>query len=187
MIANLTTVKRFLQITSTTNDLLILDLMPVVQRQIIDYCNNRFLDKNVYLVSSGISFTNPITITDSESGFVDAHFYGGMDILVSGSYNNNGFYEVDSVAAGTLTLDSRESLVTEDEDVAVTIYKVDFPKSLQMTFAKMINYNLQKNAITGVQSQRLADYSVTYANVGGADYPESIVSGLKPFKRLKWE
>ena len=188
MIADLNTVRQLLQITSTSTDALIAELLPVVQRQIVDYCNNRFLNWRVWLTSSDFVFANasPATITDPNSGFVDAHFHDDMDIFVTGSYNNDGFYEVNTVTAGTLTLKSSETLIAEDEDNAVTIYKVDWPQSLKMTFAKMVNYNIQKDALTGIESQRLGDYSVQYTNVGGADYPSGIVNGLKPFKKLKW-
>jgi hypothetical protein len=56
-----------------------------------------------------------------------------------------------------------------------------------MIFAKMINFNLQKNSIEGVKSQSLGDYSVTYVDVGGNDYPVSVVGGLRAFRRLKWQ
>jgi len=182
-------VKTLLQITESDYDSVIMGLMPIVQRQIIDYCNNRFLDPHVYLTSSGFTFNNasPATITDDDSGFSDAHFYSGMEIWVAGSYNNNGSYTTKTVTAGTITLESYESLIAEDEDNAVSIYKVDFPKSLKMIFAKMINFNLQKNSIEGVKSQSLGDYSVTYVDVGGNDYPVSVVGGLRAFRRLKWQ
>ena len=189
MIATRQQIKNLLQITSSDYDAVITDMIPIVQSQIIDYCTNRFLDPRVYYVSSGIEFVagSPATITDSESGFVTAHFYDGMDVFISGSYNNNGHFEVDDVAAGTLTLDLRETLVNEDESTGVAFYKVDFPKGLVLPFSKMINYNLQKDSAKGYKSKSLADYSVTFADVGGAEYPTNIVGGLKPYRRLKWQ
>jgi len=187
MITTFQNVKKLLQITDSSNDALILELMPIVQRQIIDYTNNRFLDSNVWLTSSGFTFNDasPATITDDDSGFSDAMFYSGMEIFVTGSYNNDGYYTTKTVTAGTITLESYESLISEDKDNAVAIYKVDFPKSLKMIFAKMINFNLQKSATEGIKSQTLGDYSVTYVDVGGNDYPASVVGGLKSFRRLK--
>lgn len=52
----------------------------------------------------------PATITDSDSGFVTAGFVAGDIIKVIDSDNNDGWYQVDTVAAGTLTLHSRHSL-----------------------------------------------------------------------------
>jgi hypothetical protein len=73
--------------------------------------------------ASTLAFTdnNPDTITDSNSGFVDAGFVAGMKIVVSGSTSNNGTYTVDTVAAGTLTLSTDDSLTVEaaGEDVIV--------------------------------------------------------------------
>src|SRR3990172_2999908 len=58
------------------------------------------------------SSTAPDTITDSSSGFLVAGFQAGDQITVSGSASNDGTYVVASVTAGTITLLSRNDLVT---------------------------------------------------------------------------
>ena len=65
--------------------------------------------------------SNPDTITDSANGFVTAGFAKGQTITVSGSASNNGTYLVTTVAAGTLTLASKETLVVEGAGASVTI------------------------------------------------------------------
>ena len=194
MIADRAQIKELLQITNTTYDAVITELIPIVQKQVIDYCNSRFWQNRVRYTASTFSFTarsggSMAYISDSDSGFTDSdvHFYSGMDIYVDGSYNNDGHYQVDTVAAGTLTLSQYDNLVAEDTGEGVTIYKVDFPAGLALPFAQMINYNLQKSISTGVKSERIGEYSVTYADAGGTMYPANIVNQLKPYRRLKWQ
>ncbi|MCK5019965.1 MAG: hypothetical protein KAS32_23120 [Candidatus Peribacteraceae bacterium] len=68
-----------------------------------------------------LTFTSPDTITDATSTF--GSFASGMFIQVENSTANDGIYEIDTAAAGTLTL-IEQTIVTEavgvDTDVAVT-------------------------------------------------------------------
>lgn len=61
------------------------------------------------------------TITDSGNGFVVAGFQAGDQITVSGSASNDGTYEIDSVAAGTITLRARNDLTTEAAGATVIL------------------------------------------------------------------
>ena len=59
---------------------------------------------------------NPDTITASGSSpgsFVTDGFEPGMELVVTGTSNNDGRYLIDSVAATTLTLDAGETLTAE--------------------------------------------------------------------------
>jgi len=53
------------------------------------------------------------TITDSDSGFVDAGFVAGDTLIVEGSTSNDGQYLIKEVAAGTLTLTCIGTLTAE--------------------------------------------------------------------------
>ena len=67
--------------------------------------------------------SNPDTITDSGSGFVTAGFVAGDTIIVTGSASNDGTYTIDSVVAGTITLDAGDALVAEGAGASVVIKK----------------------------------------------------------------
>lgn len=178
--------KTLLQITGSGYDTVIAALIPVVQDDIVQYCKNRFLNGRVYVSGSGIAFTNsdPDTITDSDSQFVTAHFTDGMDIYVENSYNNDGIYEVDTVAAGTLTLASGESLTAEDTgERIITIIKVKFPDALQMTASKMVYWNMKKQGIRGLKSFSLGDYSESYDADGG--YPKGLLAELNRYRMTR--
>lgn len=72
---------------------------------------------------TGIAFVEngQDTITDTGDGFVDAGFESGDHITVSGSTSNDGTYLIDTVAVGTLTLDSNDTLTDEVAGDNVTI------------------------------------------------------------------
>ena len=68
---------------------------------------------------------NPDTITDSGSGM--GNFEDGQTIIVSGSASNDGVYVINTAAAGTLTLQSSDSLTAEAAGETVTISAVTYP------------------------------------------------------------
>ena len=82
--------------------------------------------KTVALSGTGIAFvdSDPDTITDTGTGFVTAGFVAGMPITVSGAGeddNNTTFHNIATVAAGTITLQSGDSLTAETAGESVTI------------------------------------------------------------------
>lgn len=56
---------------------------------------------------------DPDTIVDNGSGFVTGGFEDGGIVSIKGSGNNNSGYAVNTVAAGTLTLESHEEVTAE--------------------------------------------------------------------------
>jgi len=94
--------------------------------------------KTVVYTASTLAFTAtaPATITDSASGF--GNLQSGMTILVDGSTSNDGTYVVTTGAAGTLTLQTADSLTAESAGASITIYALtyavasDFGRSYHM-------------------------------------------------------
>lgn len=88
--------------------------------------------------ASTISFANanPDTIDDSASGFGD--FESGTQVYVSGTTSNDDIYRVDTAAAGTLTLQTADTLTVEAASESITITPVtklaatDFGRSLDL-------------------------------------------------------
>ena len=76
---------------------------------------------------STVAFNNatPATITDSANGF--GNFSAGMQIVVSGSTNNSKLFTIGTAAAGSLALDSGDSLTTEAVGTAITIRAATYP------------------------------------------------------------
>lgn len=65
--------------------------------------------------------SNPDTITDADSNFINDGFAAGQVITVSGSTSNDGTYTIDTVDAGTITLIATDTLTAEGVGATVTI------------------------------------------------------------------
>jgi hypothetical protein len=190
-ITDLHTVKDILQITDEDSpyNAVILDLIPMVQEFVVSYCNNKFEDNKVEYSSSTFTFTHNSgsadTIADSESEFVNEGFQAGDDIYVHGTDSNDDIYEIDTVAAGTLTLVTTDELVTESSGDYVTIYRITWPKSIEIAAAKMIMYDLKRMNQIGIDSENRGDYSVTFKTPRYAGYPSDVLGMLNPYRKIK--
>lgn len=76
----------------------------------------------VYTAST-IAFvdSNPDTITDSANGFITAGFLPGDTLEITGSTSNDGAYTIETIAPGTITLITSDTLVAETAGASVTI------------------------------------------------------------------
>lgn len=187
-------VKTLLQLhNNQTYDELIDELIPIVQDFIVDYCNNSFKDTNIYINSTSISFadTDPDTILDALTGFVTAKFADDMEIVVEGSKHNNKMFTIDTVAAGTLTLVSTDSLITEAAENEVTITKVEWPKGIWGTTARLIGFDIARTKEfmkLGISAESYGDYSRSYAIMGETGgYPSNILGGLNPYRKVSFK
>lgn len=189
--------KTILGITGSSYDRRISDLIPYVQSDILDYCNNAFTDKVIYKQSGadlefvrGSTLTSSTVadkITDVADEFTTCGFRAGMDIYVDGG-SNTGYYTVAAVSTDTLTLTSSGEL----EDQAQTTYyrwpgemrisNVIWPKALKAAAARMIGYTIDNPKPRDIQSESIDDYSVTYA--GQTAYPKRVIASLNQYKRV---
>jgi hypothetical protein len=179
-------VKSFMGISGTDYDTAIAFHIPYVQKDYIALCNPGYTkDEYIYIDGATFAFNNadPDTITDSDSGFVDAGFESGHDVVVEGSESNDGEYTLDTVAAGTLTLDSADELTTEAAGESVTITRLKWEKANLYYVAQMVWYRIAHAKDNAVTSESLSRYSVTYRDVIGG-YPVSIINGLKRNVRM---
>jgi hypothetical protein len=191
-IITLAEVKARLRISANTYDTYITAIIPDIQDFVMAFCNNRFHVTNVYIYSSTIAFVNgsPATITDGNENFLNAYFADGMTIDVEESLNNDGVYLLDTVAAGTLTLDSNETLIDEAAGLACPrITRVKFPTGIKLPVSSLIKYLLQSMSLDNddkdVKSIRLSTHSETYS--GGFDssyFPEYLLKQFTPYKRI---
>ena len=93
------------------------DSMPMVYDDSVSQNQNAAISYTSGAGNNG----SPATITDSGSGFVTAGIEAGDIIKVVDSDNNDGYFQVDTVAAGTLTLHSRHSVTAETPAGSVII------------------------------------------------------------------
>ena len=112
-------------------EVVVLDLMPIMPTQFLKTKKITLVASQAdYSLAASITATtiafvdsNPDTITDSGNAFVTSEFEAGMTITISGATNsgNNSTFTIESVAAGTITLDTTDSLTVEAAGQSVTI------------------------------------------------------------------
>lgn len=149
MIITLAQVKSILQIATAdiSYDTLITSLIPEIQKDIVNYCNNSFLNRDIQYYGNTIAFTST-TIIDSENGFLAALFFNGMDVKVFGSKLNDGIFEIKTVAANTLTI---ETAITQCQPTRVEVAEnliyltmVDFSRVSKFKVAMLMKYYLAR-------------------------------------------
>lgn len=188
--------KNLLGLTDNSYDEQIRILIPYVQRDVVDICNNSFGDTTIYRQSHGsiafvrgstvVGTTTPDTITDDDEEFSTIGFRAGMDIFVAGG-SNEGLYTLAGVAAGTLTLTSTGELETQDgathyrDPGDILIARIRWPRPVKVAAAQMVWHLVDKGRQGDVKSESIDDYSVTYA--GAAAYPARALAGLAPYRR----
>ena len=91
------------------------DIVSVAQRRIYT-SGNGIIDSSIAFVDS-----DPDTITDSNSNFVNRGFQSYQQIVVNNSQNNDGVYTAETIAAGTLTLNSDDELTAEAASATIEI------------------------------------------------------------------
>jgi len=139
-----------------------------MQSEIIRYCGiSKFQNVNVQLISSSIAFVTgaPATITDSNSEFVEAGFQSGNDMFIRYSPNNSKVVNITTVAAGTLTLTTGETLVSEDAGEQIYLTQIKFPADLHLKCSRWLQSYISKEGISSsiVKSESLpGGYSVTF-------------------------
>jgi hypothetical protein len=196
-IFSLSECKKLLGITDNKYDESISLLIPLVQADIGDYCNNTFCDTTIYRQSdAALAFVRGSTvtattqadrITDAESWLSTSGFRAGHDIFVSGG-SNSGFHTLAAVAAGTLTLTSTGEIEDQSQVVyhrhpgEISITRVKWPPGLKPIAAKMVWTLIDKPTQGDIKSESVDDYSVTYA--GNHAYPERVISGLRQYRKV---
>lgn len=175
-----TEVKSLLQISITTWDSYITSILLIMPDWIIDYCNNHFLNSELYYTANTLTFASQ-TITDSASGFVTAGFVADMEIYIEGSDNNDGHYIINTAAAGSLVVKNK-TFTAESSSEVITICQVRYPEGLKLAVASIIGYLLSIGKSQNVASESTGDYSVSYLT----DMPEHILKQLKPYRIVKF-
>lgn len=183
MIATRTEIKGLLQITDSSKDAIIDLLIPVVQDEIVDYCNSHFAktmknsDNTDFSGNNTISFTaSTKTITDSSSSLP---FANGQDIYITGSKYNDGHYTIVTAASGSVVIS--ETLIDEAAGSAITIKLVVWPKALKTVVADMVAYKSNSKE-SGVVSESIAGaISTNYAEELGS-YPKTLLAGLNKYR-----
>ncbi len=169
--------------SDTSRDDMISAMIIDIRDWLPDFLNNKFLNKNLFYNAGTISFSS-ITVSDSESGFLDAGFVTGMDIFIDDSDSNNGFYLLATAQAGSMTITSDTFTTEAAGDATPIIYQVLYPPGLKTPVANLIRWQMNQEVVQNIASEKIGDYSVSYASVD--NWPSSIKAGLKPYRRVSF-
>jgi len=179
-------VKLYTGITTTDYDYLIETLVPVIQADIVHYCNNSFINSTMYCHTDLITFssTGSIATNDTSCELTD-YWMSGSVLSVSGSIFNDNYFSVSTAASSYIN--TNESIVTESsatgKDIIIT--RVEYPRDLPMIASRMIKYNISSQDDNNVASESLGDYSVSYVDIGANSYPSNIVKGLDKYRKVR--
>ncbi len=190
--------KVYLRISTGTTgyDALIDTYIPLIEEDITNYCNTWFQDKAIFVeYSSGLAFVGSCSsrdyITDDNENFTTAGLSSGMDIAVDGG-SNYGIYTLTSGQTSALLnvgTTSNAVFVDQDQDAsynqvgAIRISRIDWPSNLKPVAARMIWYQIDNAKPSGAISERIDDYSVTFA--GAREYPMQLVNQLNNHKNVR--
>jgi hypothetical protein len=123
------------------------------------------------------------TVTARASDFASAQFAGAQDIIIAGSYLNDGYYEVDSVSTSTLTILSAYSFagavagthefIAEVTGATITFAVVNWPNDIKPIVSSLIQYDYQERG-TWSDTPSAEGY-------GEYGYPLELLRSLLPY------
>ncbi len=192
MIVDKEEAKRLVGETKFTHDAEIEALLPLVQDDLVEYCNNLFLDPLISYHVSQISYVkgNPDTITDNLSEFVDKRFAAGMDVFIDANNTNRGIYELAIVAAGTLTFTTSNELVSmayddsENAPGGARISLINWPRPLKIVASRMVWYLISRNKPTGELSENVDSIQKNYDRT--RSYPREIMQMADRYRMMRF-
>jgi len=164
-------VKGILGITDLTKDTSITALISNVIELACQTLRTRF-QGSISITSSNVSFLSSVkTITDTAIGF--QLFLTSMDVYISGSRVNDGFYSINALTSNVMTIN--EALKDEPEMNTIQIYNVAIPQAVKLTLSKIIAHFLQKDKV-GYSALGIGPLHWNYANAGAI--PRELISEL---------
>ena len=186
-------IKKYLNISTSTQDTQIGNLIKPVADLLFAKCNNWFeaAEDQIFINDLGIDFynTDPAVIECNDSVVYAGGFRDGMDIRIKGSAFNDGIYSVDVADDTAFVLVDGETLIEEmnytaNSNRVISITPVYIPEGFKMVLAKFIGEDLKYVANSDrVNSERVGNTSFNYGSHNYGEYPDGLMKLLKPFKR----
>jgi len=178
-------------------------LIPVVTNRLRRLCNRDFTvqpvaykrrkswyfgDPDLYTVPQvSATFTaSSLTVVATGSNFASAMFASGQDVVIYGSYRNDGYYVVSSVSTSSMTVLSSYSFAgaatgthefkDEVTGATITFGIANWPADIKPIIASMIQYDYQER---GTWSDAPGEEGAS----GEYGYPKELTRQLDPYKR----
>jgi hypothetical protein len=186
MIASLGDIKSILGYTDTSHDLSIMALIPMVESEVVNYCNNTFIYSSIYFAGE-IACTvasGPVYSFDCADGDMDdAELSAGDIVFLEDSNRNDGYYTIYSLAPTQIIVNEKLIAQTASD---LTLYLVQVPAGLKIYIAKMIAYQINHASDAGLTGESIGNYSYSRKDGGTSDagYPAEMLRGLDKWKRI---
>lgn len=166
--------------TDATRDARISAYIPLVEADIVQICNNEFLNTDITFSGSFVPTVSagPVyTLVCSGGGISTAGFSSGDQFKLEGTKRNDNRLTSTTVTDTVITVS--DELVAESAiDAAITL--IQYPAGIRMYAARMIAYQMAHGDDAGIQSESIKSYSYSRASGGDSDagYPQEIIIGL---------
>jgi len=183
-------VKFLTGITTTENDLLIETFVPMILDDIVNYTKNYFVNSTMYYHDDQFSFStssgvNTVFYSDTEENFSE-FLTSTTRIYITGSKFNDGYWSLSEVGSSYILIN--ESIKTESSSTGkrMTIFRVEYPRDLEMIAARMIKYIITTQDNPDLKSESLGDYSYSrFDLIGGNMYPKGTAAGLNKYRKMR--
>lgn len=181
--------KTLLGITSTdaTRDARVTALLPYLEDDIVNYCNNDFLNTDITFGSNFV-LTIPggttYTLTCALGGISDIGFAIGDNFLFEGTLRNDGRYTIVTVSDTVITV---TEAITAESAIDAEITLIAWPNGLKLYAARMISYQVDHMADAGITGEVIKSYSYTrrqYGEMADPGYPQELMRGLDRWRKL---
>lgn len=187
MLLTLAGYKTIYGISDNSQDAQISAYLPMIEAEIVEYCNNEFLNKDITFSGAFVPTVSagPVyTLVCALGGISDVSFASGDQFKLSGTVRNNGRLTSTNFSDTVITVS--DELVGEDE-VDATVTLIQYPAGLKMYAARMVAYQLAHGNDAGLTSESIKSYSYSRASGGSGDagYPMEILKGLDKWRLIK--
>ena len=149
--------------------------LKAIEQTIRSYTNNNFQDK---------AYRNTADIIGGIFSVKGSTAFSCGDTVMVSYGKNKGVFTVDSVTNNTFSVLEK---VVDESNVIVT--KVVYPDDVVDAAVNLLNWEINNREKVGVKSETLSRYSVTYFDQDASNqimgYPISLLSPLKPYKRMR--
>lgn len=183
------TVKFLTGISSTTNDILIENYIPMILEDIVNYTHNYFIQSTRYFYDDKISFASSgaILCNNTAIDFTDFLMSGSV-FNISGSVWNDGYFSCSTssslVLSSAIYVNETVNAETTSTGKYILLYRVEYPKDLPLIASRMIKHLILSQDAENIQSESLGDHSISYADIGSNSYPVSIANSLNKYRKM---
>lgn len=155
----------------------IVNLLPFILIEIRNYTNQYFLTLK----------HNPVIKIENKKIYLEGEIQVsvGDTIELMNSENNTLIYQVKTVGEGYVEVE-QDFIVDEIDNEHIVMIKLSFKNVNLKTIGGMLEYDEKFGDLSGIKSQTLGGYNVTYASADGGDtaYPLELYGGVNSLKKL---